>query len=271
MRIARSAASLAPAEVGDHVCWVVPPQEDFRQAATAYLSDGSRHGDKIMVVGGAAAEWREFEVRPQVLVDSVAERPAAGWDTDTLVALVRQEAETAGRQGFRALRVLARMDRIWPAGTGPRRIAEHELRLDALIGGSTAIMVCAYPQLSFLPEVLGQAVSVHPHFAGSSSAMSSFQMFSSGEDYWSVTGVVDADSAETFRTAVSNLLATTVRLRLRCDGLELMDVAGMEALVKAAVAFPERKILVENANSSVRRCWELLGFDAPDTAVELVP
>lgn len=101
--------------------------------------------------------------------------------------------------------------------------------------------------------------------------MSGFRMFSSGTDCWSVTGVVDADGAVAFRTAVSRLLSHTATLRLRCDGLELMDVVGMDALAAAAGDFPDRKVLVEGANSTVRRCWELLDLDGRGVPVELVP
>ncbi|MBM9504319.1 MEDS domain-containing protein [Actinacidiphila acididurans] len=271
MRIARSAANLAPADVGDHVCWVVPPQEDFHRAARAYLSDGAELGDKIMVVGSPASVWHEFQAPVGLLVDPFAEGPGRGWDADALVALVRQEAETADRQGFRALRVLAQMDRIWASDISPQQVADQELRLDALIGGTQALVVCAYPGLGFLPGILSQAASVHPHFAGTRTAMPPFQMFSSGEDCWSVAGVVDADGATAFFTAVTELLPGTVALRLRCDALELMDVAGMRALARAAGTYPGRKILVENANTTVRRCWELLGYDDPGVPVELVP
>lgn len=54
MRIARSVASLSPVDVGDHVCWVAPPDDDFQRTARAYLQDGARIGDKLMVVGAAS-------------------------------------------------------------------------------------------------------------------------------------------------------------------------------------------------------------------------
>ena len=96
-------------------------------------------------------------------------------------------------------------------------------------------------------------------------------MFGSGTDCWRVTGVVDAEGAAAFRTAVSGLLSRTATLRLRCEDLDLMDASGMEALAAAACALPGRKVLVEDADPTVRRCWELLGFDDPRVPVELVP
>jgi anti-anti-sigma regulatory factor len=119
--------------------------------------------------------------------------------------------------------------------------------------------------------VLEQAASVHPHFTGHSAKVPSFQMFNEAVDCWNVSGVIDADGAGAFRTAVTGLLRTTATLRLRCDGLQLMDAVGMQTLAEVAVALPGRKVLLERANPTVRRCWELLGFDDPAVPAELVP
>ncbi|WP_159011853.1 MEDS domain-containing protein [Streptomyces sp. NRRL F-5123] len=271
MRIARSVASLGPVDIGDHVCWVVPQPGDFPHAARGYLSDGRKLGDKIMVVGSPAPAWPESRAPHGLLVDPAAEHGGVRWDADALVSLVRQEAETAGRQGFRALRVLAQMDRVWRADITAEEVADHELRLDALTGGAAAMVVCAYANPGFAPEVLEQAASVHPHFAGVPAQAPSFHMFSQAADCWSVNGVVDADGAGAFRVAVTGLLRTLATLRLRCDGLQLMDAVGMQTLAEAAAALPGRKIVLERANPTVRRCWTLLGYDDPAVPAELVP
>lgn len=271
MRIARSVASLGPVDIGDHVCWMVPPQDDLRRTAKGYLSDGTHLGDKIMVVGSSSPGWPQLRAPRSVLVDPSAVSGGVAWDADALVSLVRREAETADRQGFRALRVLAHMDRIWPAGISPEQVADQELRLDALIGGAAAMVVCAYAGRDFPPKVLEQAASVHPHFAGHVTRAPSFQLFHDSADCWSVSGVVDADGAEAFRIALDQLLRTTATLRLRCDGLQLMDVAGMRTLAEATGTLPGRKVLLAGANSVVRKCWDLLGFDDPAVCAELVP
>jgi len=263
---------LSPINVGDHVCWVVPADDDFQRAAHSYLHDGAEIGDKLMVLGSLSSAWLDFRPPQALLIDPATVTGGAGWDSDALVSLVRQEAETADRQGFRALRVLAQMERIWPDGTTLQQVADQELRLDALIGGGAAAMVvCAYPGPAFLPDLLEQAASVHPHFTGCPGRAPSFQLFSSAKGCWNVSGVVDADGAEAFHAAVTELLRTTTTLRLTCHGLELMDVAGMQMLAKAAGAFPGRKVLVEDPNPTVRKCWELLGFNAPSIPVELAP
>ncbi|MEC3998714.1 MEDS domain-containing protein [Actinacidiphila sp. DG2A-62] len=274
MRIARSVASLGLVDIGDHVCWVVPAQDDFHGTARGYLSDGTQLGDKIMVVGPSSAGWPELLAPQSLLVDPAAGGAGpggVGWDVDALAALVRREAETADRQGFRALRVLAHMDRIWPAGITAEQVADQELRLDAVIGGTAAMVVCAYPTPNFSPSALEQAASVHPHFTGHVERAPSFHLFHDSADCWSVTGVVDAEGADAFGTALAQLLRTTPTLRLRCEGLQLMDAAGLQTLAWAAAALPGRKVLLIGANPVVRKCWDLLGFDDPGVPAELVP
>lgn len=272
MRIARSAAGLSPVDVGDHVCWAVPAQDDFQRAARDFLRDGAKIGDKLMVLGSVPSAWLEAQSPHALLIDPVGAPGGAGWDADALVSLVGQEAEAADRQGFRALRVLAQMERVWSEGTTPRQVADRELRLDALMGGgAAAIVVCAYPTSAFPPELLEQAGSVHPHFTGRPEQTPSFQLFHAAEGHWNLSGVVDADGAEIFHAAVTELLRNMPVLRLSCRGLQLVDAAGMQMLVKAADAFPGRRILVEDPNPTVRKCWELLGFDDPTIPVELAP
>ncbi|MBY8877332.1 MEDS domain-containing protein [Actinacidiphila acidipaludis] len=272
MRIARSVAGLSPVDVGDHVCWVVPAEDEFQRAARDFLRDGAKIGDKLMVLGSVPPAWLEVQSPRALLIDPADATGGAGWDTDALVSLVGREAEAADRQGFRALRVLAQMERVWPEGTTPQQVADRELRLDALMGGGTAaIVVCAYPSSVFPPELLEQAGSVHPHFTGRLEQAPAFQLFHSAKGHWNLNGVVDADGAESFHAAVIGLLRNMPVLRLSCRGLQLIDASGMQMLVKAADAFPGHRIMVEDSNPTVRKCWELLGFDDPTIPVELAP
>ncbi|MBC3839280.1 STAS domain-containing protein [Streptacidiphilus sp. 4-A2] len=272
MRSARTLPTLDPVEVGDHVCWLVDQGDDFTGTARAFLSDGALFGDKVLVVGSPGSRWLRHGSAQGLVVDPGAGGGAGScWDAEAILGVVRREADTASREGFRALRVLARMDRLWPDGASPAQVARHELGLDALVAEGGALVVCAYHRHSFPRASVEQSVGVHPHTVGMRPVMPDFRMFSAGRDCWSVSGVVDSDGAASFRTAVSGLLSGSATVRLRCEGLELMDAAGMQALAEAAAAFPGRTVVVEGANETVRRCWALLGYDAAQIPVELAP
>ena len=271
MRSTRTVPTLDPVEVGDHVCWLVDTDDEFDGSARAFLADSALFGDKVLVVGAAGARWPDCGTSPRTVLDPGAERARGAWDPEAVLGAVRREADTASREGFRALRVLARMDQLWPGGASPAEVARHELGLDALVAAGGALVVCAYHRRGFARATLEQSVGVHPHQAGMRPTMPDFRVFSAGTDCWSVSGVVDTDGAAAFHTAVSELLSRSAVVRLRCEGLELMDATGMRALVDAAAAFPDGRVLLEGANETVRRCWTLLGYHAPRTRVELAP
>jgi anti-anti-sigma regulatory factor len=274
VRIARSVPTLDPVEVGDHVCWLVDTDEDFTGGAGAFVADGALFGDKVLVVGPADRRWSRRGAAPGLVVVDPGVEPADGgpWDADVMLGVVRREADAASRQGFRALRVLAQMDRLWPAGARPGQVAGHELGLDALVARGGAIVVCAYRRDRFSPAALEQAAGVHPQYLGTRGVMApSFRIFSAGPDSWSVSGVVDAEGAAAFRIAVDELVSRSTTVRLQCGDLELMDVAGMGALAAAARGLPGGRVVLHDANETLRRCWELLGYDTPEIPVEMAP
>lgn len=272
VRSARALPTLDPVDAGDHVCWLVGPGDDFTATTRAFAADGALFGDKVLLIGAPDTRW-SLDGAPQgIVVDPLTEQAGgAGWNAAAMLDLVLREADTASRQGFRALRVLARMDRVWPGGASPREIARHELDLDRLTLAGAAVIVCAYHRDSFRPGLLEQASGVHPHELGTRAEVPGFRMYSAGTDCWSVSGVVDSDSADTFRTALDELVTRSATVRLRCEDLELVDVAGMRALVDAACKVPGRRIVIEKADEAFRRCWSLLGYDAPQIPVELAP
>ena len=272
MRIAREVATLDSVDVGDHVCWLVAPGDDYHGTARSYLAGGERAGDKMLVVGTPRTRWLERHLPQGLLVDPAVERAGGRpWDAEALLGLVRREARIADRQGFRALRVLAQMDRMWPDGVSTRELARHELGLDALAASRATIIVCSYQREAFPVAALQQAAGVHPHHAGRRVRMPDFRMFSVSADCWSVSGVVDLDGAAAFGTAVRELLASTSILSLHCQDLRLMDAAAMRALAEAALSIEGRKVLIEGANRTVRRNWSLAGYDSPQIPVELLP
>jgi anti-anti-sigma regulatory factor len=278
VRTARSFPSLDPVDVGDHVCWLVDTDEDFTLCASAFVADGALFGDKVLVVGPAGRGWSRPGRPPGTADGLVVMDPGAGrgradpWDPDAVLGMVRREADTASREGFRALRVLAQMDRLWPAGVVPGQLTGHELGLDALVALGGAIVVCAYRRDRFPADALREAEGVHPQHLGiRGAAGSGFRIFCTGTDSWSVSGVVDAHGALAFRTAVGQLLARSAVLRLHCGGLELMDVAGMGALAEAARARTGRRVVLHGADETLRRCWDLLGYNAPEIPVEMAP
>jgi ABC-type transporter Mla MlaB component len=244
-------ATLDPVDVGNHVCWLVGPGEDTAGPARAFVADGELFGDMVLVLGGRDG----------------ARRGPTSWES--FLREVSRGTERADRQGFRALRVLADLSGLPADDTRPEILARHELRLDALAADRGAILVCVYPREALTPQAIDQAAGVHPHHLGRGPVGPAFRLFNSDRDRWSVTGVVDTEGAESFRTALGELLTLAPVVHLECGGLEFMDSAGLTVLAGAARGLPERRIEIHHANETLRRSWSLLGFENPEIPVEL--
>ncbi|MYS20764.1 anti-anti-sigma factor [Streptomyces sp. DvalAA-14] len=255
-------ATLDAMDIGDHACLVSADAGVGAAYTRAFVADGALFGDKVVVLGppGARRLWPD--------VTSYDLGQAGG----SLLGVVRREAREAGEQGFRTLRVLALMDRIWPGGATEQAIAEYETGMEAFTAATGAMVVCAYSRVHFSDGSLAQALSVHPHHAGTRNTVEpSFRIFQARTEHWHVTGVVDADGAQAFRSAVTVIAAACPVLRLHCEDLEFMDAAGMQALIQAAREHAGHRVHLLDVNDTVRRCWELLGYHRQDLPVELAP
>lgn len=262
MRAARALATLDEVDVGDHVCWLVDPAAPFSGTARAYLADGALYGDKIVVVGAAGGVAEDKSLASAAVVLDLPNLS----DTDSVLAAVKREARTATREGYRSVRVLAERMPVTDPGAA-HDLLSQELRLDEFASECGAMVLCAFRPSQWQADTLEYVASVHPHEMGTRAERPAFRMFSTGADSWSVDGVIDSQGAAAFNAALRAAVGYTPRMRLCFDRLEMIDAAGMGALVEAANHLPGRHIVVEGANETVRLCWELAGYAAPGVPV----
>ncbi len=262
MRSVRALATLDEVELGDHVCWRVDPADAFADARS-YVADGALYGDKLVIIGslGTVAVQRDRLPTTSVILDL----PDLA-DPDVMLAAVRREASAAVREGFRSVRVLTGQTPLAEPG-GAEELLARELKLEEFASESGAIVVCAFRAAQWEASTLEQAACVHPQETGTRAARPAFRMFSTGTDSWGVDGVVDSECAAAFNAAVRAAMRRTPLVKLRFDAVEMIDAAGMHALVDAARHLPERRIVVEGANEIVRLCWDLAGYATADVPV----
>ncbi|WP_237547120.1 MEDS domain-containing protein [Streptomyces sp. SID161] len=247
-------------DTGDHVCHLLDRGDDVIDRSRAFVADGALHGDKVVIVGPASRAESEFA--PLVLDPARLQ--------GSLLSAVRREAATADREGFRSLRVL---HHVVP---GPRaeRNGEwlrSELDLEEFAADTGAMVVCAYSGVDWDLPALQQISCVHPHHVGGRPVSPAFRVYRTEREGWTLTGTVDSDGAVAFRTILCTLLAHTPAVRLLCQSLEFFDAAGMSALADAARHLPDRKVILEDTNETVRLAWKLSGFAIPDIPVVMAP
>ncbi|MFE5207205.1 MEDS domain-containing protein [Streptomyces sp. NPDC056600] len=260
MRAPRALTTLDEVDTGDHVCQVLDRTEDVIDRSRAFVADGALHGDKVLIVGPHLQGGSEFA---QLVLDP------ARLDV-SLLAAVRREAVTAGREGFRSLRVLRHVRPAFPTEPADE-LLRSELELEEFAADTGAMVVCAYSGAGWDPSTLDQIACVHPHHLGSRPASTAFRVYRAGRKGWAVEGIVDSDGSLLFGTVLCTLLARAATVRLLCHTLEFFDAAGMSALADAARHLPDRKVVLEGANETVRLAWKLSGFAVPDIPVVMAP
>lgn len=260
MRATRTLATLDEVGGGDHVCQLLDTADDVMDRSRAFVADGALFGDKVVIVSPL----------PQATSDVAAMVLDPVRLQDSLLAAVRREAASAKREGYRSLRVLHHVTCDGTAA-GPERLLRSELDLEEFAADSGALVVCAYQGGDWDASTLEEVRCVHPHHLGSRPASPSFQVYRTGKDGWTVNGVIDADGAPAFGAILRTLLRQTATLRLLCHTLDFFDAAGMSALADAAGYLPDRKVVLEGTNETVRLAWELSGFADPSAPVVMAP
>ncbi|MBL1083488.1 MEDS domain-containing protein [Streptomyces actinomycinicus] len=260
MRAPRVLPTLDEVDIGDHVCHLLDRADDVIDRSRAFVADGALHGDKVVIVGSAPQAESEFA--PLVLDPARLK--------GSLLAAVRREAAAADREGFRSLRVLHHVMPSTRRGRNGEWL-RSELDLEEFAADTGAMVVCAYSGADWDLPALQQISCVHPHHVGSRSVSPAFRVYRAEEEGWTVTGTVDSDGAVAFGTILCALLAHAPTVRLLCHTLEFFDAAGMSALADAARHLPERKVVLEGANETVRLAWKLSGFAIPDIPVVMAP
>ncbi|MFE3855064.1 MEDS domain-containing protein [Streptomyces griseorubiginosus] len=260
MRATRTLAALDEVGSGDHVLQLLEPADDVWDRSRAFVSDGELYGDKVLIVGpfsGTTAAFAPVVLDPARLDGS-------------LISAVRREAVSAEREGYRSLRVLHHVTYAGPAADA-EQLLRSELDLEEFAADSGALVVCAYQCGDGTAPAPDHAPCVHPQHLGSRPASPAFQVYRTGKDGWTVNGVVDADGAPAFGAILRTLLCQAVTVRLLCHGLDFLDAAGMSSLADAARHLPDRKVVLEGTNETVRLAWELTGFADPSIPVVMTP
>lgn len=108
---------------------------------------------------------------------------------------------------------------------------------------------------------------VHPHRLGAPPEDLGFRIWSSGRGRWHVSGQVDLRAAQAFPAMVRTAAESSDRLCLDCSELDFIDVAGIRALAEVAYG-TGTSMRLRGTGETLRRSWQLLGFDSEVTNVE---
>jgi anti-anti-sigma factor len=267
---------LRPGELGrsSHVCWSYRSDEEHCDFLVEFFNAGLAANERLL-----------YFAPPDQLEATVPELAAAGIDVDALVecgalsiddvdraylfeGALQPDVRLAGhallvgqalRDGFAGLRVCSEVVPLLGTDGVCDEWCSYEIRADLLISRLPSIVVCACDLRQARPEVASDLHAVHSLHIGTQANGSPFRLHA-GRGGLSLSGEVDASSAERVRRWLSDALRDMPDPVIDVEGLEFIDAAGMWALLDSAHAHPEG-LRLRGTSARFRQVWSVCGYD----------
>lgn len=254
---------------GSHVCWIVDKPAGYLERAARLLVQGESTGQKTVLFGPEPSGDLNM-LRP--LAATVADPYVAfldkgALDPEAIFAVFREQTAAARAQGYSSLRVVADMDWLLPADPDIDAIVGFELLLDRLVGEIAVTVICAYRSSSFDTDAILATLAVHPLAHGREKAPQ-FRLIAGDSGSWHLRGEVDLSVLPAFGSALKAVADGGCVLDVA--GLDFIDVAGLRAIVEAAVSAGVTMQL-RGAQPHLKRVWDLVEFGQIAPTVHLVP
>jgi anti-anti-sigma factor len=257
---------------GDHLCWTYSDKGALSTALVAFLDEGRRRGEQLLLVGPGS---------PEDLLDAVGALPdrdelvrtgrlevRRAWDAygvcvsdgpEAQVDVLRAATDDAVRRGRTGLRIAADVTELGRDPQTARALRRYEQAVDALFDTAPVTAMCVYDE-DLGEAVLGPVAVLHPlrQRVGAETAVHVAVRPSTVR----LVGELDLCDADHVRTLLADLRdvgGDDVAVDL--TGLAFLDLAGARALAQAVAVFRAagRRLQVRGAHRNASRCLELVG------------
>ena len=263
----------SPSGIGanGHACWSYEELAgDFRDAAVAFLSEGTDLGQALMFVGGPEAEEVLRSVEPTSSMVADGSLQIAPFDsvypggrrmpnTDQWNAYVGA-TEQAREAGFTGLRVLAEVTSLAsPAGAWHEQ-ALWESYADRRMADFSLAALCCFDRSAVPAAGLAAIASAHPVVDRRLEDIVPFRLFGRA-DAVAIAGEVDAFSSATLRHLLSAGDAMQGDQVFDLAELTFIEHTGLRALHEYAQGVRDRglSVTVRGGSPTMRRLADLLG------------
>lgn len=267
----------ASGEPGSHICYSFDDVATLRRAAVEFLGEGADRGDRLLYVADRASDedlledLADLDDLERLLNCGTLTVHATGhvyegeseFDGWQQVARYRALTADALRDGHRGLRVAADATELVRSTDARRRFVRYEFAVDRFIAAAPMAALCAYDR-RVLGAGLEELCAVHPLHHGEDDHHAGFCLYHDGSALH-LAGEVDFANHRVLAVALEAVRASDAAvLQLDLSGLEFVDVGGLFQLNRLVLDVRRhgRSVEVLGAPSVVRRCSEMLGFEA---------
>ncbi|RJL32472.1 MEDS domain-containing protein [Bailinhaonella thermotolerans] len=261
---------------GDHLCLVSGAADDRERVRAALVASGLDRGDKVLCLADAAEPLAAvdslrrhgLDPDPAVARGQLVVRVARDTclpDPRRAVALIRDQAHDAAREGYPALSFAAEMGWAGRDGLGPGPLLEFERGLRPLVEGSGARAVCQYDGRLFSSAALDDLRRQHTGEVSDGCEVS-HGVLRLAQLAWPpglrVSGDVDLTTRAALEAGLARAAAGHGRdVHADLGELGFMDLGGLRVLVETAAGLgPGRSLVLHRVPRHVRHLIELTGW-----------
>lgn len=254
--------------VNGHGCWGFERVDELGRPATAFLAEGSVLGQKLMFVGGLAAEDFVRSQEPMASMVRDGSLQIAPFDTiypggrrmtnEEQWALYAGATQQAIADGFTGLRVLAEVTSLAAEADGGRGQAAWETYADRLMADGKLAALCCFDRTVLSDDALAAIACVHPVVDAKLQTLVPFRIFAK-HDALAVDGEVDALTSESLGEMLQ-LTAVDDDVVLDLGGLGFIDHNGVRTIEQHAARMEGRggSLTLRDEPDVFRRLSDLL-------------
>lgn len=163
--------------LGEHACSLYRTEEERRSQVAAFLGDGLRNGEKVFYAVDESSSDRVLNYLKGAGIDAAALlksgqleiyptsnvfAPSGTFEPNQMITRVKMIVDRVLKEGYPGVRATGEATwalRGWP---GSERLAEYELRLNALFPTLRCAALCQYDVTRFRPPLLNNLKASHP-------------------------------------------------------------------------------------------------------------
>lgn len=166
--------SLTP---GAHVCAFYEKDKEHSAVLASLLKDGLDRNERILYIADSNhpvdviasltktnIDAKHYLHNDQFTLKKSTEIPVRGKDFDSakLFDIFSKELDKTKRLRYVALRIISEMTCVMLGPPGPDRLTAYEKVINSIIAKGNSLAVCMFDKRRFLPELLGEALKIHP-------------------------------------------------------------------------------------------------------------
>ncbi|HZN73240.1 MAG TPA: MEDS domain-containing protein [Micromonosporaceae bacterium] len=267
-------------DTGDHACLTFTDAEERLDLVAAFVRDGLRSGQKVVCwtdtisPDGLADELTARSVRPraalrrgQLSIAAVSGSLLGPADVTAvgMVKVLAGEVATAGREGYRGLRVTA--DMAW--ATRPLAAAGELMAFEAavtgLLGEGRLCLICQYDRDRFDAVTLAFAAKAHPKTVAAQ-VYFEHPLLRICRQYSPpgvrIAGQLDYRHRDILEQALTESTRLDRHMHLNLAGLDYIDGACAGVIVAAAMRLPASRRMTVTCRRAVATVLDLVGGSA---------